>query len=76
MLAGDLELVALVRELPNRRTFSTAMTAWSANVFNNATSASESGPGSRRVTLMAPTALSCRSIGIDSKLLNPIARPV
>ena len=52
----------------NRRTFSIAMTAWSAKVCSSAISSSVNPPGSRRVTAIAPTASPCRSIGTTSRL--------
>ena len=47
----------------NRRTFSTAMTAWSAKVFSSSISLSENGPGSARATAMTPMGAPSRSIG-------------
>jgi hypothetical protein len=49
-----------------RRAFSTAMTAWSANVCSKAISIGENPPGCARVTLMAPTASRPRSIGTET----------
>ena len=48
----------------NRRTFSIAITAWSAKVRSSAICLSVSGPGSRRTTLIAPITTSPRSMGI------------
>src|SRR5712692_4178529 len=58
----------------NRRAFSTAMTAWSAKVFSSSISLSENGPGSARVTAMAPMGAPSRSIGTERMLRAPIAR--
>jgi hypothetical protein len=47
----------------NRRTFSMAMTAWSATVLNSSTCASENRPGRSRMTPIVPIGLPSRSIG-------------
>ena len=58
----------------NRRTFSTAMTAWSANVLRSSICASEKGVGSRRETRIAPAATLFRSNGTTSMLRTCTAR--
>src|SRR5262245_55812005 len=55
----------------NRRTFSIAITAWSANVFNSSIWASEKGSTCARATLMAPIGASSRIIGTDSTVRWP-----
>jgi len=55
----------------NRRTFSMAMTAWSAKVSSSATSLSEKFPGSGRPTVMAPIGLLSRISGTDRMLRKP-----
>ena len=55
----------------NRRTFSIAITAWSAKVLSRSTWWSLNAPGSRRVTLIVPMAAPSRSIGTNSTLRNP-----
>ena len=60
----------------NKRTFSIAMTAWSAKVFNRAICSSENGTGSRRVTLIAPMGIPPRSIGTETTLRQPPATAV
>ena len=52
----------------NRRTFSMAMTAWSAKVCRRATSSSLKAPGDRRVTVMEPITCSWWTIGTTSML--------
>ena len=47
----------------NSRTFSMAMTAWSANVSSSSTCRAANGPGSVRVTLIIPMGTPSRSIG-------------
>src|SRR5215470_17865493 len=56
------------------RAFSTAMTAWSANVWSSAISAGEKAPASRRVTLMAPMGCPSRSIGAQRVDRHPRER--
>ncbi len=56
------------------RTFSIAMTAWSAKVCSSAICFSENEIGSRRATLIAPIAASPRIIGTDRMHRYPIAR--
>ncbi len=46
-----------------RRTFSIAITAWSANVRSSSIWRSENDPGSTRATAIAPTARPSRIIG-------------
>ena len=58
----------------NRRTFSIAITAWSAKVRSSAICFSVSGPGSRRTTLIAPIAASPRIIGMMVSAREPLAR--
>ncbi len=57
-----------------RRTFSMAITAWSANVRSNPISASVNGRTSWRKTTMAPTGRSSRSIGTLSAVWYPVVR--
>ena len=59
----------------NSRTFSMAMTAWSAKVCRSATSRSAKAPGSRRDTTMAPIASPSRSIGTVNRFRIPNSRP-
>ncbi len=47
----------------NSRTFSIAMTAWSANVRSRSIWRSEKAPASTRATAIAPTARPSRSMG-------------
>ena len=56
----------------NRRTFSIAITAWSANVWSSATCLSEKGPGSGRPTAMAPIGLAVAIKGTASTLRKPV----
>ena len=58
----------------NSRTFSMAITAWSANVCSSATARRRNGPGSGRPTAMAPSARPSRSSGTASTLRNPPTR--
>src|SRR5499427_1124108 len=57
-----------------RRTFSTAMTAWSAKVLRSSTCVSENSPGSDRATKIAPTTCPSRSMGTPRDPRNPAAR--
>ncbi len=59
----------------NNRTFSMAMTAWSAKVLSSSTSASENTPAVRLVTRRAPTASPPDSIGTATQLRNPSTCP-
>ena len=47
----------------NRRTFSMAMTAWSAKVLRSSTCRRENGPGLTPPTVIAPSGCPSRSIG-------------
>ncbi len=47
----------------NRRTFSMAITAWSAKVLSSSTSLSENRPGVARATMMTPTGVPSRIMG-------------
>jgi hypothetical protein len=49
----------------NSRTFSMAMTAWSAKVWSNAICSRVNGPGVARETPMAPIGAPSRSIGTE-----------
>ena len=53
------------------RTFSMAMTAWSAKVFSSSICLSVKAEGSRRQALMTPTSWPSRSIGTDKMLRAP-----
>jgi len=55
----------------NNRTFSIAITAWSAKVLSSATCFSVNNPGVARVTEMTPIALPSRSIGACMIARNP-----
>ncbi len=55
----------------NRRTFSMAITAWSAKVWRSAICVSEKGRPSSRVTLIAPIGLPSRSMGTDRTVRKP-----
>jgi len=57
----------------NSRTFSIAITAWSANVDSSATCASENGPGSDRPRLIAPMVRPSWTSGTASTARNPAA---
>ena len=52
----------------NSRTFSIAITAWSAKVCRSAICVSENGPGSGRPTTMAPKGVCSRSRGTATTL--------
>ena len=54
-----------------RRTFSMAMTAWSAKVLRSSICVSGNGPGSGRPTPITPIGSPSRSIGVARKLRNP-----
>src|SRR5215813_131598 len=56
------------------RTFSMAMTAWSAKVLSSAISPSENGLTSARDTAMVPMAVPSRSIGTPIHARWPITR--
>ena len=59
----------------NRRTFSMAMTAWSAKVLRRATWASENGRVVTHLwTVIAPIVVPSRTIGTESTLLIPASR--
>ena len=58
----------------NSRTFSMAITAWSAKVRSRSACSGENGPGSTRVTLMAPANCPSRTIGTLSIARNPRLR--
>ena len=65
----------------NSRTFSMAITAWSAKVLSRAICLSEKGPASSRATVIAPMVVPSRSIGTDRTLLVagracPVLAPV
>ena len=60
----------------NSRTFSIAMTAWSANVFNSAIWRSVNGRTSRRRMVSVPIASPSRSIGTDTRVRYPASRAV
>jgi hypothetical protein len=55
----------------NRRTFSIAITAWSAKVLSSSICLSLNASASRRVTLMAPIGLPFCSIGTERMARNP-----
>ena len=57
----------------NKRTFSMAMTAWSAKVFSRAMCFSEKGRTSCRLMLMTPTGVPSLSIGIVRKVARRYA---
>ena len=52
----------------NRRTFSMAMTAWSAKVLSRSICLAENGPGSARATAIAPMGAPSRSMGTTRML--------
>ena len=56
----------------NSRTFSIAITAWSANVFSRAIWRSGNAPGRACDIAMAPTGTLSRRIGTATMLRNPI----
>src|SRR4029453_13462778 len=58
----------------NRRTFSIAMTAWSAKVWSSEISSALKPPGSRRATEIAPIDSSRRSNGTKTRLRKPRTR--
>ena len=55
----------------NRRTFSIAITAWSAKVCSNSIWCGVNCPGSRRVTLSMPIETLSRRSGLTTMLRNP-----
>ncbi len=55
----------------NSRTFSIAITAWSAKVFNRSICLSLNGWISWRVTVIAPIGSPSRSIGTESVVRSP-----
>ena len=56
----------------NRRTFSMAITAWSAKVWSKAICASEKGRGvPHRWTVMAPMGTPSRVMGTETRLQRP-----
>ena len=58
----------------NSRTFSMAMTAWSANVWTRAICLSENGSTTRRATVMVPMGRPSRSIGTAMTVRNTVRR--
>ena len=58
----------------NRRTFSIAITAWSAKVRSSSIWCGVNWPGSRRVTLSMPIETSSRRSGVITMLRKPRAR--
>ena len=58
----------------NSRTFSMAMTAWSAKVCNNSTSLAANAPASLRDTVITPIGLPLWSMGTDNAARNPRRR--
>jgi hypothetical protein len=58
----------------NSRTFSMAITAWSAKVFSSSIWVREKGPGCPRLTTIAPMGRPSRSMGAASMLRKPPAR--
>jgi hypothetical protein len=65
MLQGLAQFRIALLDSLNNRTFSMAMTAWSAKVLTNAICLSLNGLTSLRQVVMTPTSLSSRSIGTD-----------
>ena len=57
----------------NRRTFSIAITAWSAKVLRSASWRGEIGPGSRKVKLIEPTGFPSRIMGAARRRRKPPA---
>ena len=57
----------------NRRTFSIAITAWSANCFSSSSWAFGTGPASAQPTTMTPSGSPWRSIGTPSMRRQPMA---